>query len=226
MHKDSLRKAPLFRPLADTELQLIQNLIHKREYPKGSLIFIEGEPGEALFIIHSGRVKIFKTAPDGREQILNILKEGSVFAEVVLFDAGGYPASAQALEDSAIGMLKSRDMEAMLDKHPQLSIKLLRIMSGRLRRAQGLVGDLALQDAYGRLAALLLRAACQQPDKRTAEGIELNLTLTRQELASMVGTTRETVARILSRLQREGALKVQRNKITILSQEKLRKWLN
>ncbi len=225
MEKTPLRKVFLFRPLSDSDLALIEGLLIHREYPKGSYIIMEGEPGEALFIIHSGRVKIFKTSPDGREQILNILRDGSVFAEVVLFDGGGYPASAQALEDAAVSMLQTRDMEVMLEKHPQLAIKLLRIMGARLRRAQGLIGDLALQDANGRLAALLLRAAWQK-GRRTGEGIEINLTLTRQELASMMGTTRETVARILSRFQRDGILRVQKQKITILSEEKLREWLN
>ncbi len=225
MEKASLRKVFLFGPLSDQELNLIEGLILHRDYPKGSYIITEGEPGEALFIILSGRVKIFKNSPDGREQILNILRGGSVFAEVVLFDSGGYPASAQALEDTALGMLRTRDMEVMLEKHPILAIKLLRIMSARLRRAQGLIGDLALQDAYGRLAALLLRAAWQQ-GRKTEEGIEIDLPLTRQELASMVGTTRETVARILSRFQREGVLRVQKHKITIHSREKLREWLS
>jgi len=225
VEKTPLRKVFLFGPLSDSDLALIEGLLIHREYPKGSYIIMEGEPGEALFIIHSGRVKIFKTSPDGREQILNILRDGSVFAEVVLFDGGGYPASAQALEDAAVSMLQTRDMEVMLEKHPQLAIKLLRIMGARLRRAQGLIGDLALQDANGRLAALLLRAAWQK-GRRTGEGIEINLTLTRQELASMMGTTRETVARILSRFQRDGILRVQKQKITILSEEKLREWLN
>ena len=225
MEKPPLRKVFLFGPLSDSDLALIEGLLIHRKYPKGSYIIMEGEPGEALFIIHSGRVKIFKTSPDGREQILNILRDGSVFAEVVLFDGGGYPASAQALEDAAVSMLQTRDMEVMLEKHPQLAIKLLRIMGARLRRAQGLIGDLALQDANGRLAALLLRAAWQK-GRRTGEGIEINLTLTRQELASMMGTTRETVARILSRFQRDGILRVQKQKITILSEEKLREWLN
>ncbi len=225
MQKGSLRKVFLFNPLSDQELGIIEELIIYKEYPKGTLIILEGEPGEALFVIRAGRVKIYKTTPDGREQILNILKQGSVFAEVVLFDAGGYPATAQALEDSTVGMLRTGDMEVMLREHPMLAIKLLRIMSGRLRRAQGLIGDLALQDAYGRLAGLLLRAARQQ-GRKTDEGVDINLTLTRQELANMVGTSRETVARILSRFQQEGALRVQRQKITILSEEKLRSWLH
>jgi CRP/FNR family transcriptional regulator, cyclic AMP receptor protein len=225
MPKTSLRKIFLFTPLSDHELEIIERLIVDRPYAKGTFIILEGEPGEALFLIRSGRIKIFKTTPDGREQILNILRDGSVFAEVVLFDGGAYPASAQALEDSLVGHLRNEDMEMMLEQHPMLAIKMLRIMGGRLRRAQGLIGDLALQDAYGRLAGLLLRAARQQGQK-TPEGIVLQITLTRQEMANMVGTSRETVARILSRFQQDGALRVERQKFTILAEEKLQDWIN
>ncbi len=225
MPQTSLRKIYLFTPLSDQELEVIESLIVDRFYAKGSFIILEGEPGEALFLIRSGRVKIFKTTLEGREQILNILKEGSVFAEVVLFDGGSYPASAQVLEDSLVGHLHNKDMEMMLGQHPMLAIKMLRIMSGRLRRAQGLIGDLSLQDSYGRLASLLLRAARQQ-GQRTPEGIVLQITLTRQEMANMVGTSRETVARILSRFQQDGALRIERHKFVILAEDKLQEWIN
>lgn len=225
MPETPLRKIFLFTSLSERELAIIEGLILDRPYAKGSFIILEGEPGEALFLIRSGRIKIFKTAPDGREQILNILRQGSVFAEVVLFDGGAYPASAQALEDSLVGQLRNEDMEMMLKQHPLLAIKMLRIMSGRLRRAQGLIGDLALQDAYGRLAGLLLRAARQQ-GQRTPEGIVMQITLTRQEMANMVGTSRETVARILSRFQQEGVLRIERNRFIILAEEKLQDWIN
>lgn len=221
---DFLKKVPLFTDLTKEDLKLIDALITDKNYRKGEIIFMEEEPGEALFVIRSGRVKISKTSPDGREQILHILRGGSVFAEVVLFDGGNYPASAETLEDSLIGMLRNKDMENMLKEHSSIAIKMLRLMSIRLRRAQNLIKDLALQDSYGRLAGLLLRFARRQGIK-TEKGIVIELTVTRQDLASMVGTTRETVARILSRFKKEGALELSKNQIIIISEEKLKDWM-
>jgi CRP/FNR family transcriptional regulator, cyclic AMP receptor protein len=184
---------------------------------------MEGEPGEAVFIIQQGRVKISKSTADGREQILHMLKDGDIFAEVVLFDRGPYPATAEVVEDSTVCLLRSDDMEKILQNHPLLAVKLLRLMSKRLRQAQLLIRDLALQDAYGRLAGLLLRFA-RREGKNTKEGINLDLELTRQEIASMIGTSRETVARILSRFQKEGIVTLDKQRITILDEQRLRDW--
>ena len=222
--ENPLRKLFLFSHLSPPEVKLIDELIVERTYKKGSLIITEGDPGEALFVLRSGRVKIFKTSPEGGEQILTILGEGAVFAEVVLFDGGSYPASAEALTDSVIGMLHNRDMEGMLTKHPEIAVKMLRLLSARLRRAQNQVGDLALKDVYGRMAGLLLRMA-QRQGEEGPEGIVINLAFTRQEMANMVGATRETVARVLSHFKKEGAISIDKQKITLLSKDKLTEWL-
>jgi CRP/FNR family transcriptional regulator len=152
-----------------------------------------------------------------------MLKDGDIFAEVVLFDQGPYPATAEAAEDSVVMVLQSRDMEELLLKQPVLAVKMLRLMGRRLRQAQLLIRDLALQDTYGRLAGLLLRFV-RREGKRTREGVILELELTRQEMASMIGTSRETVARILNRFQKEGILSLDRQRILILDEGKLRDW--
>jgi CRP/FNR family cyclic AMP-dependent transcriptional regulator len=218
-----LRKVPFFAGLADSELEMVSGVMIERSYAKGSLLFLEGEPGEALFVINRGRVKISKSSPDGREQILHIYKDGDIFAEVVLFDRGPYPATAEAIEDTQCWLLRNADMERLLEAQPQLGIKLLRIMSRRLRQAQLLVRDLALQDTYGRLAGLLLRFI-RVEGRREEEGIVLELDLTRQEMASMIGTSRETVARILSRFQKEGIIALDKQRITVKDVEKLQDW--
>ena len=218
-----LRKVPFFAGLADSELEMVSGVMIERSYAKGSLLFLEGEPGEALFVINRGRVKISKSSPDGREQILHIYKDGDIFAEVALFDRGPYPATAEATEDTQCWLLRNADMERLLEAQPQLGIKLLRIMSRRLRQAQLLVRDLALQDTYGRLAGLLLRFI-RVEGRREEEGIVLELDLTRQEMASMIGTSRETVARILSRFQKEGIIALDKQRITVKDVEKLQDW--
>ncbi|MBS4021825.1 MAG: Crp/Fnr family transcriptional regulator [Dethiobacter sp.] len=218
-----LKKVPFFTGLTDSELGLVGAVMIEKKYDKNTLIFMEGDRGEALFVIHQGRVKISKSTADGREQILHILRDGDIFAEVVLFDRGPYPATAEAVEDTVVWLLLNAAMEQLLQSHPLLGVKLLRVMSKRLRQAQLLIRDLALHDAYGRLAGLLLRFA-RREGKTTKEGIVLDLELTRQEMASMIGTSRETVARILSRFQKDGILLLDKQRIIILDEEKLRDW--
>ncbi len=220
-HPEILKKVPLFEGLADEELSMIAALMTEKAFAKNALLFWEGDPGEGLFIIRQGRVKLSKSSVDGREQILHLLKEGDVFAEVVLFDQGVYPATAEAVEETRVWLLRNEDMEGLLQRHPKLAVKLLRLMARRLRQAQLLIRDLALHDTCGRLAGLLLRFARREGEK-TGKGVVLDLDLTRQELASMIGTSRETVARILSRFQKEGLLELDKQKIIIRDEQKLR----
>lgn len=218
-----LKKVPFFSGLSDSDLTMVAGVMCEKTYGKGALIFFEGEPGEALFVIKRGRVKISKSTADGREQILHILKDGDIFAEVVLFDQGSYPATAEAVEDTTTWLLRNKDMEQLLHSHPLLAIKLLRVMSKRLRQSQLLIRDLALHDTYGRLAGLLIRFM-RREGKKTDDGTILDLELTRQEIASMIGTSRETVARILSRFQKDGILILDKQRIVIIDEEKLRDW--
>lgn len=218
-----LKKVPFFEDLTDAELSMIAAVMTEKAFARNELIFLEDDPGEGMFIIRQGRVKVSKSSADGREQILHILKEGDIFAEVVLFDQGVYPATAEAVEETRVWLLRNGDMEVLLQNHPKLAVKLLRLMGRRLRQAQLLIRDLALHDTCGRLAGLLLRFA-RREGERTERGIVLDLDLTRQELASMIGTSRETVARILSRFQREGLLELDKQKIVIRDEQKLRDW--
>ncbi|HZK24023.1 MAG TPA: Crp/Fnr family transcriptional regulator [Oscillospiraceae bacterium] len=218
-----LQKVPFFAGLAEKELEIVSSVMIERNYAKGAVLFLEGERGESLFVINHGRVKISKSSPDGREQILHIYNDGDIFAEVVLFDRGPYPATAEAVEDTQCWLLRNADMERLLAAQPQLGIKLLRIMSRRLRRAQLLVRDLALHDTYARLAGLLLRFV-RLEGRPQEDGVVLDLDLTRQEMASMIGTSRETVARILSRFQKEGIIVLDKQRIIIKDQAKLHDW--
>ncbi|MDW7652046.1 MAG: cyclic nucleotide-binding domain-containing protein, partial [Bacillota bacterium] len=122
-----LRKVPFFEGLSDADLTMVSSVMIERTYPKGTVLFFEGDRGEALFVIKTGRIKISKSTADGREQILHILKNGDIFAEVVLLDRGAYPATAEAVEDSVCWLLRNADMEKLLQTHPLLGIKLLRV---------------------------------------------------------------------------------------------------
>jgi len=223
-YSEYLAKIPMFQDLATEEMNQIGQLARVRNYKKNMIVFIEGEPGEALYFVISGKVKISKTTADGREQILHILQPGDVFAEVVLFDGGPYPATSEVIESGQIGMLLNDDVENLIRSNSEIALKLLKLMSKRLRMAQRQVRDLALKDTYGRLAAMLLMLG-KEHGEETTEGIKIDLPLSRQELANLIGTTRETVTRVLGDFKKYKCLDLDKQAIIIINQEKLKTWL-
>lgn len=196
----------------------------ERSYRKGRIIFVEGEPGEAVFFLKEGRVKISKQAEDGREQILHFIHPGEVFAEVVLFDGGPYPATAEAVEDSKIGLVRNTDMERITVENSGIALGMLKIMSRRLRVAQKQINELALMDTSRRMASTLLFLAHEQGIPCDG-GLAIDMALTNQELASMIGTSRETANRILSDMRRQKAVRVDKKQIVITDMKRLKSWL-
>lgn len=222
---DYLKKMSLFNELNNIELNKVADLANERFYPEGSIIFFEGEPGDAFYFLKSGRVKISKMTPDGEEQILKLIEPGGIFAEVILFSDEDYPATARVLEDAKVGMIKKKDFEDLIMSYPQLAIRLLRLLNTRLREAQMKVKEMGLYDTHSRTASLLLRLA-QTYGSRDEGQISFKLELTRQDMASMIGTTRETVTRILSKFRKQGIIESKGNKITILNPAELESWIN
>ncbi|AOQ23480.1 Crp/Fnr family transcriptional regulator [Neomoorella thermoacetica] len=218
-----LRQVPVFAGLEPEELQHIASLALLRRYRKNMYIFMEGEPGDAFYFVKKGAIKLFQVLEDGREKILHFVREGEIFAEVLLFEGGPYPATAQTLEDTEVGIIRNADMEKLLSAHGEMAVKIIKVMSRRLRQAQNHIRDLALKGAYGRLASSLLQLA-REYGKPREDGVTIDLNLSQQELASLIGTSRETVARILSDFKRLGAVEVERQRITILEPEKLKGW--
>lgn len=223
-YSEYLDKIPLFGDLAPEELDSVSQLARVRNYKKNMIIFMEGEPGEALYFIISGKVKISKTTEDGREQILHILQHGDVFAEVVLIDGGPYPATAEVIEAGQIGMLMNNDVENLIRSNPDIALKLLKILSKRLRLAQRQVRDLALKDTYGRLAGMLLILG-KEHGTETDSGIRIELPLSRQELANLIGTTRETVTRILGDFKKYKCIELEKQAIVLIDSDKLKTWV-
>lgn len=207
-----VKKVYFFNQLDENELKCIADLVRFRDYSRGELIFREGEAGESIFLLCNGLIKLSKLNEEGKEQILHYVHPGGVFAEVVLFDGGSYPATAEAVEDSLVGVLDNKDMERLILSNSKLALAMLKMMSKRLRAAQLVIRDLALYDADRRLARLLIKLAGRH-GKVTSRGIKLNTWITRQEMANVIGTTRETVGRILSRFQKEGFLVIHKGAI-------------
>ena len=218
------KKIPIFAELAEDQLQRLSQVVMERQYRKNQIIFGEGDPGEALFFLKAGKIKLTKTTPDGREQILAFRSAGEIFAEVVLFDGGPYPATAEVVEDAKIGIIRNQDIEKIINQNVDIAVSLLKVMSKRLRQAQTAVKDIALKDVYGRLASILLKLAVDH-GSQAPDGTKICLNLTHQELANMIGTSRESVNRVISEWRNEGILDAQRGEITILNPQKLKIWI-
>lgn len=201
-----LAKVAIFSSLAEDELGFIAQRAVPRRYSSGQIVFSEGEPCSGLYVVASGHVRIFKSSAGGREQVLSIEGPGSSVAELPVFDGGNYPASVVALEDATLLFVSKQDFQTLCLTHPQVALKVLRVVGARLRRLVGIIEELSFTTVRHRLAAFLLRLA--KEGKRTAQGIEVTLPVTNQELAAQIGTVRELVSRNLSRLQAEGLLKI------------------
>ena len=216
-----LKQVPLFGDLPTEVLQRIDAVVLERTYKKGESIFLEGEPGEGLHFVRTGRVKIVKTAEDGREHIIKFLKTGEIFAEVLLFNHLPYPAASIAVEDSRIGLIRNEDLEKLILENNALALLLIRSLSQRLLYAQQKIKELALQDVPARTAELLLRLSREQGKRDAAGKPLLELPESRQELAGLMGTSRETLSRTLSDFKRRKWISMEGNRIVLLQEEQL-----
>ncbi|MBM7555901.1 Crp/Fnr family transcriptional regulator [Halanaerobacter jeridensis] len=224
MPEKLLKNSKFFSNLEEKEIKEIKEIMRPRKYNEGEIIFFEDEPGEGLFLVKSGKVKLTKMVESGDEQILTIIQPGNVFAEVVLFGNADYPATAVALEDSKLYLIRSKDMEKLIKDKPSIAVKLLDLMSKRLRRAQKLVRDMGLKDTTCRTASLLLYLAQEYGVKRS-NGIRIDLKLTQQELANMIGTTRETISRVLNKFKEKDIIKTAHKKMIINDLEQLKDFI-
>ena len=218
MDNELLRRVPLFEGLGDEDLEAIGNVTIPRSFDKDQVIILAEEEGDALFIISRGQVKVSIVSEDGREVILSLLGEGAVFGELALLDGKPRSANVVATQDTEIYMVRRADFLQLLYKVPQIAVGLLAELAGRLRRTDRKIEGLALLDVTSRISETLLQLAADQ-GTQTDEGILLEGRPTHQQLANMSGTTRETVSRVLKRLETQGYLSVTGRVITILRGE-------
>lgn len=224
MSIEFLRALAPFQRLDKTQLTVLAKRVHERRYQSGAVIFHEGDPGEAVWWVRRGRVKVFRTAPDGREQIMQVWGPGSPFGLVVLLDQGPYPATAQAVDDCTVLMLPVQAVADLEGAIPGLRGLLTGEAGRRLRRIQERTHNLSVRSVAGNLAKLLLDMA--DSGEQAPHGTVVAAGLTHQELGSMVGATRETVTRVLGDFRRDGAIANARNGIVIADRAKLEAWLD
>jgi CRP/FNR family transcriptional regulator len=208
-----LRKTALFADLDENELTYIVDRIVSRKFRAGEMVFSEGDPCPGLWVIESGKVKIFKSAASGREQVLTFEGPGGSVAELPVFDGGNYPASAVAVVDSALLFVSKEDFRLLCLRFPEVALKVLRVVGRRVRELVSIIEELSFSTVRHRLASLLLRLA--RSGERTPRGVEVILPASQQELAAQIGTVRELVSRGLSRLQAEGIIAIDGRNIMI-----------
>ena len=213
-----LRRVPLFEVLKDDDLEAIARVTITRSYDKDQVIILAEEEGDALFIIADGQVKVSIVSEDGREVILSLLGEGAVFGELSLLDGKPRSANVVATQDTELYMVRRADFLQLIYTVPQIAVGLLAELAARLRKTDRKIEGLALLDVTSRISETLLQLADEQGSE-TEFGVSLEERPTHQQLASMSGTTRETVSRVLKRLEGQGYISSEGRSITILREE-------
>lgn len=215
-----LKRVPIFSSLSDDEFSFLISRLIQRKYDTGELIFSEGDICVGLYVVQSGNVRIFKSSVGGREQVLSIEGPSSSIAELPVFDGGTYPASARAVSESTLLFFSRQDFQALCLQHPEVALKVLRVVGGRLRRLVGIIEELSFTTVRHRLIALLVRLS-KAEGPRNGDAVSLILPANNSELAAQIGTVRELVSRNLSRLQAEGLIQVDNRALQIPSLKRL-----
>ncbi len=208
-----LGRSFIFSSLNDDELGELADLAIERSFVPNEFIFWDGDASEWFYIVAEGKVKVLKYSSSGREFIIAFFGPGEMFGEVAVFENKPYPASAQAVAETKVVGIRRGDLLSFLTNRPQVALRIISVLGGRLRDAQGRLRDLAGERVEQRLASVLLMLSTK---------LGLTLPFTRQEIADMVGTTTETAIRIISHLKDRGIILSIRGKVIILDEEILR----
>lgn len=212
---ESIASIRFFQGLPEDVRARIANIAVLQTAPKDTLLFEAGAPANGFFAVITGRVKIFRMSPSGKEHILHVFGPGEVFGEVPVFQGTTFPASAQTLEKSLTAFFPRRDFTTLIQQDPDMAMKMMALLSGRLRTLVDKVDDLSLKETPTRVAAYLLLL------RSSHEADTFRLDLPKGQIAFYLGTIQETLSRILKRFSEEGTIAVSGSEITILDMARL-----
>ncbi|HZW27673.1 MAG TPA: Crp/Fnr family transcriptional regulator [Trueperaceae bacterium] len=219
-----LKNTKLFQDLTPDELEKITRITPYKRFAAGEIIYHMEDPADALYFVRDGMVKISMYFPNGKEMILGLLGQYDIFGELLLLESERRPNQAEAVVDTTLIVMPEEEFQRLLQQHPKIAMKFIQVMSTRLWQAQQWQAEVGAFDAPGRLANLLLRLA-NDFGVESERGTVIDLNLTQQDLAKMIGATRETVSHCLARLLEYGAVRRRRSPITV-NKAKLQQFLD
>ena len=211
-----LRQVPLFSTLPSEDLARVAEMTIERSYDRGDIILLEGDLGGALYYVHSGLVKIFKTSTGGKEQMLRLVAVGQTFNDVPALDGGPNPASAAAMEPSSLYVIERAQLRHLIMTRSQVAEAAIQTLAKALRHLVTLVEDLSLRHVTARIAKILFDQQSQAQDEQHV------YRMTQQEMAALAGTAREVVGRALKELEAAGAIEMHQGRVVVVNPERLR----
>jgi len=220
MSIDLLKRCPLFAGLKEGDLKRIRAIGSLRQLGKKEILFSDGEAAKGFYVILSGKVKLYKVSPEGKEQILHVVSAPDAFAEAALFLEGTYPAFGEALTDCQLLFFPKRDFLQLIEKNPQLSINMIVTLSHYLKRFAALIEELSLKEVSSRIAKYVVDLSLKS-SKEGKSSKEVELDLSKTQLALKLGTISETLSRTLAKMKAKGIIEVKKNRIIILNREAL-----
>ena len=222
--KEFLKGVILFKDLPAKELEKVAKLFSEREFPKYQVIFEEGSPGDLLFIIAQGVVKISKEAADGRVKTLALLNVGEIFGEMSILGDEARSANAETLTEVRCAVIKREDFQALVEKNPSISLHIIRTLIDRLIQADRQIKNLALGNSRAKIADILIQLS-QEFSGEAEEGTRVGVRLTHQELADLAGLARETTTKLLNEFVKDDSIILKDREIEILDKKKLQQWV-
>ena len=221
-NEEVVRKAPLFTALDDASASTLRASMKEVKVNKGNTLFKEGDSGDRLFVVVEGKLKLGTSSGDGRENLLSILGPGDMFGELSLFDPGPRTATATAVTDSKLLSLANDEVIGWVTAHPEVSLQLLGRLAQRLRRTNEVLADLVFADVPGRVAKAIMDLGEKFGVKKD-DGLYVNHDLTQEELAQLVGASRETVNKALADFTTRGWVRLEPRAVVVLDYERLSK---
>ncbi|MHB2020863.1 MAG: Crp/Fnr family transcriptional regulator [Candidatus Xenobia bacterium] len=218
-----LRNIHMFDGLAEEELKNIQSIAYIREYRKGEVLFHEGDPGDTLYVVITGAIKVYRVTEEGWEKTVHLMGEGDFLGEMSLLDGQSRSATAEALDQTTCIIIGRQDFTNLLDKNPRLCRSILDDMCRRLRATTGELVDVSFKDARFRLVKALVQLAERYGQSAGGTTVQIRLRLTHQDLANMISSKRETVTRILQEFQDANVISIDHRHIYILDLQTFKK---
>ncbi|MFE8702189.1 Crp/Fnr family transcriptional regulator [Cytobacillus sp. FJAT-54145] len=206
--KRVLSEFSLFKNLSPSEMDKIVEISISRDYKKGSHVFMQDEPIENVYFIHHGKIKVYKSDINGKEQIVAILKQGEMFPHVGFFRKGGYPAYSEVIENASLVAVPILQFEKVLLENPELCIKVFKVLGEKIVDLQERLEAQVLNNTYEQIIKLLIRLARLHGIELSDGQLLLRGEFTNKDLANMIGTTRETVSRTLTKMKKDGLIEV------------------